>query len=81
MKDIARTAKRAAITVAIGLSLAAVTAGPAAAGTDSQHPLKIGSYPNKSTCQRVGAYYSTVYGAPYSCQANAGKWDLWILRD
>jgi hypothetical protein len=75
LKNFARTAKRAGITAAIGLTLAVTTAGPAlAAGT--WH--KIRTYPTAAACSADG-HLAVRDGSADAYQCRNGGKELWLL--
>jgi hypothetical protein len=79
MREFARTAKRAAVTAVIGLALAVVTAGPAAA--TEQGPILVykGTFSTKSACHTAGIFERDQHGVPYQCSLHNGKWDLYLI--
>lgn len=80
MKDFARTARRAAVTAAIGLTFAAATAGTAAAGTDTLLTKKMGLYNTLSYCKDVGRtdYYAAGADSWY-CEAEGHRFRLYFI--
>ena len=81
MQEFGRTAKRAAITAAIGLAVAMSTAVPAAASPQGPILVYKGTFPTKSACHTAGIADRNETGLPYQCAANNGKWDLyWVYN-
>ena len=79
MKKFARTAKRMAITAAVGLTVAVASAGPAAA--TEQGPILVykGTFSTKSACNTAGIFERDQHGVPYECTPHNGKWDLYLI--
>jgi len=81
MKDIARTAGRAALATAIGLALAVGTAAPAVAGTDAFTRVKKSAYPTWSECSAVGTKYVADHPDAYdwACPREGARFQLYII--
>jgi hypothetical protein len=81
VENFARTAGRAAVAAAIGVTLAVGTAAPAAAGTDALTRVKKGLYPTYAQCKTVGVQYLRDHRDAYDwdCPKEGTKYRLYII--